>query len=193
MKYLYVDTETTGLDRDKCAVWQVAGIVSADGQTEEFNFSMCPPSDAQILEVSHKFTDYQPPTWELLRTYPPHDTVYAQFSTLLSKYVDKYDKMDKFHMVGYNTQFDYDFLRKWFIQNGDDFFGSYFWFPPIDVMYLASIVLAGERHLLPNFRLSTLYNYLFPEEKEGLKFHDAFDDIKATKRILSVLFSRLKS
>lgn len=60
--------------------------------------------------------------------YPPMGEIYKQFVDLLSKYVDRYNKKDKFFLAGYNiASFDNSFLRAWFIQNGDKYFGSWFW------------------------------------------------------------------
>ena len=192
MKYLYIDTETTGLNPKTCAIHQLSGIVTADGLTEEFNLIMAPHDGAEISFSPHPYTDFVPPDPATFKDYPSQDDVYLEFKELLKKYVDPFDTTDKFQIIGYNVQFDMDFLRQWFIRNGDDFIGSFFWFPPIDVMYLASIVLAGERHLLPNFRLSTVYEYVFPTDPK-FDAHDALADIRATKKLLGALFNRLRS
>ena len=51
--------------------------------------------------------------------------VYKSIVNIFSKYIDKFDKKDKFHFIGYNSQaFDFPFLRYWFKKCGDIYFGS---------------------------------------------------------------------
>jgi DNA polymerase-3 subunit epsilon len=189
MKTIYIDTETTGLNNRTCAIWQLAGIIKDGSVTEEFNFLIAPHEKADF--TTFKYEDLKTPSKEVMLSYTPHTEIYKQFISLLDKYVDRYDSSDKFHVIGYNVQFDVDFLRNFFARNNDEYFGSWFWHPPIDVMYLASAVLAGERSLLPNFRLSSVYEYVFNETFPDA--HDAMADIKATEKLLNELFRRLKS
>src|SRR3712207_9107105 len=87
--------------------------------------------------------------------------VYAQFVAMLGKHVDKFNKKDKFFLVGYNNAaFDNQFLRGFFLQNGDNYFGSWFWANTIDVMVLATAYLAERRPEMENFKLSTVAKFL---------------------------------
>lgn len=190
MKRLYIDVETTGLNAQKNGIHEIAGYIEANGETVPFSYKLRPP-DFVEFSVPENNPHLEPVTAEDVKDYPPHEEVYREFVNLLSRYVDKYDTADKFYVVGYNIAFDIDFLRQWFIWNGDQYFGSWVWFPPIDVMILASTALMGQRHLLPNFRLGTVYKHLFNEELVGA--HNAYADITATKRILGEVFARLTS
>ena len=90
-------------------------------------------------------------------SYPAMGYVYGQFTAILNKYVDKYNKQDKFFLAGYNNaSFDNQFLRAWFLQNGDKYFGSYFWSNSIDVMVLATPYLASQRSQMENFKQGTV-------------------------------------
>lgn len=116
--------------------------------------------------------------------------VFARLVQMLSKYVDKYNKKDKFHLVGYNNRgFDDNFFRGFFLQNGDQYFGSWFWSDSIDVLVLASTFLAARRHDLPNFKLATVAEALGIDINAG-KLHDASFDIDITKQVFDFIMSK---
>ena len=56
---------------------------------------------------------------------------------MLSAHVDRYDKRDKCFFAGYNGIFDLNFLHAFFKKCGDQYFGSYVWWPSIDVSVMA--------------------------------------------------------
>ena len=98
----------------------------------------------------------------------------------MNKYIDPYNKRDKFALIGYNAKFDYDFLRKWFEKQSFSYFGSFVWFPPIDVMNLAAFDSIERRSEIPNFKLGSLakaYGINLIEDD----LHDAFYDISITR------------
>src|SRR5690606_11562747 len=102
---------------------------------------------------------------------------------ILGRYVDKFRKQDKLHLVGYNNRgFDDPFLRAWFVQNGDNYFGSWFWSDSIDVLVLASEYLRASRHTMENFKLMTVAKELGIEFDES-KLHDALYDVKITRAL----------
>lgn len=114
-------------------------------------------------------------------------TVYKQFVDMLSKYVDRYNKQDKFFLAGYNNaHFDNQFLRSWFIQNGDKYFGSWFWSNSIDVMVLATPFLAEKRSQMENFKQGTVAKTL-GIEVDDTKLHDALYDIQICKAIYDIV------
>jgi DNA polymerase III subunit epsilon len=182
-KIIYIDTETTGLDREKCAITQLAGVIRVGDQEEEFNFFMAPHEGA---EISEEALQTQGKTLEEVKAYPDANVQYVAFCSLLAKYVNRFDKLDKFVLLGYNVGYDADMVRALFTRNGDNYFGSWFWTPPIDVMSIAAKALVAVRTTLPNFKLETVYRFLFPNE-DKIEFHDAMADIAATRRIARVL------
>jgi len=106
---------------------------------------------------------------------------------MLSKYVDKFNKKDKFHLVGYNNaSFDNAFFRAFFVQNNDVYFGSWFWSDSIDIMVLASFKLRNVRHELVDFKQSSVAKYL-GIEIDDTKLHDAEYDIQICMKILKSL------
>ena len=112
---------------------------------------------------------------------------YNQLIKLLSKYIDKYDKTDKFFLAGYNNaSFDNHFLKAFFVQNGDNYFYSWFWVNSIDVMVLASQYLMAERSKMKDFKQETVAKALgIPIE--SVKLHDATYDIELTKAIWDII------
>ena len=109
------------------------------------------------------------------------ERIYKQFVDLLSKYVDRYNKKDKFFLAGYNiASFDNSFLRAWFIQNGDKYFGSWFWSNCFDVMVLATPYLSEKRAEMENFKQGTVAKALGINVDDS-KLHDALYDIEICK------------
>lgn len=152
-----------------------------NGETKErFNYNVQPNPGCEIEEDALRVGNV---TREQIMAYPPMQTVYADFVGMLSKYVDKYDRKDKFFLVGYNNaSFDNYFLKAFFVQNGDQFFYSWFWINSIDVMVLATYYLMEERHSMPDFRLETVARHLGIEPDRD-KLHDAAYDIWLTKEV----------
>ena len=89
-------------------------------------------------------------------------------------------QVDKAILAGYNnTHFDTDFLRQWFIDNNNNYFGSYFWSNSIDVMPEASRYFVHYRPALLNFKLGTVAKALGIETDKS-SLHDGLYDIKLT-------------
>ena len=106
---------------------------------------------------------------------------------MLGKYVDKFNKKDKFHLVGYNNaSFDNQFFRAFFTQNNDVYFGSWFWADSLDVMVLAANHLRKERARLVDFKLKTVAAHLGIEVDES-RLHDAEYDIDLTYQIFKIV------
>lgn len=186
MTQVFVDVETTGLDPYTCSIFQIAGIIKKDDIEEKFNYFIRPYHGEQITEFASKKTGM---TDEILSTYPPQEEAFKSFINLLNKYVDVNDFNDRAFFIGYNSSFDSDFVREWFNYN-NTMYASYFWFPYIDVMAYAAIVLIGERARLRNFQLATVYKYMTGKLLTGA--HDAFNDIEATRELLNILFKKNK-
>ena len=137
MKLLFFDLETTGIKYWRNGVHQISGEIVIDGVTKEsFNFNVCPHPQCEIEEEALRICNVSK---EQIQAYPPMREVYVKFVNMLSKYVDKFDKKDKFFLVGYNNaSFDNHFLKAFFVQNGDNYFYSWFWVNSIDVMVLST-------------------------------------------------------
>lgn len=187
-KLFFYDLETTGTNPGRHGIHQISGEIVIDGKSlETFDFKVQPNPKAQIEDAALEVGDV---TREQIMAYPPMGQVYTQLVAMLGKYVNKFDKTDKFHLVGYNNRgFDDNFFRGFFLQNGDNFFGSWFWADSIDVLVLASTFLADRRAELPNFRLATVADFLGIDTTAG-KLHDASFDIFVTKAVFDFIMSK---
>lgn len=107
---------------------------------------------------------------------------YSSFKDYLDTFVNKYDKVDKLYVLGYNVRFDIDFLRNLWLANGDKYFGSYFYNPPIDVMNLCAYKLMGSRRQPKNFKLGEIARFLNVRVNED-KLHSALYDATITKNV----------
>lgn len=180
-KLFYYDLETTGVRYWRNGIHQISGLIEIDGVVKEtFNFHVRPNPEADIdpqaLEVGGV-------TLEMIQGYPGMKEVHAKIIYMLSKYVDRYNKADKFFLIGYNnSSFDDNFFKAFFEQNDDKYFFSWFWSSKIDVMVLASQFLVERRHLMENFKLHTVAKELGIEVTEE-NLHDALYDIKLTREI----------
>ena len=158
MKELWIDVETTGLSPYKNFVHQIALIVVIDGEIkEEHDIKIKPPRGTIINKYALEVGNV---TIAQLEEYPDHSVGYKKVIEILSKYVDKYNKQDKFTFHGYNCHFDVRFVRALFLANGDNYYGSWIWSNNIDIMVLAGQRLKEERKSMKNFKLGTVAEYL---------------------------------
>jgi DNA polymerase-3 subunit epsilon len=184
MKYCYIDCETTGTDPQKHGLIQMAGKIAVDGKiVETFDIKAKPFPDDKIEEEAMEVNKV---TKEMLRNYPTPREAYRQFMAVLERNCDKYRRTDKYFFVGYNGDFDADHVRAFMQKNGDNYFGSFFWFPVLDVAKLAGVRLMDQRDKMVNFRLMTVAQYLgIPVDDE--KTHEAMYDIELTMKIFAKL------
>ena len=183
MKIIYFDLETTGLDSKTHSIHQLSGVVEIDGKAvEHFNYNVQPASgklvDSEALEVSGK-------TFEDLLSYEKSPSVFGKFVEILGKYVDKFNKTDKYFLVGYNnSSFDNQFLREWFIDHSENenakrfgnYFGSWFWANPIDVYCLSSFFTMKKRHIMIDGKLGTMAK-AFGNQVDDSNLHDGLYDV----------------
>jgi len=177
-KKIYFDLETTGLDPIINGIIQIAGIIEVDGkEVEEFNMKLKPFELDVIEEEALKVSGT---TREEIKTFEDPNLVYAKITSIFNKYIDKYNRDDKFIVCGYNVRFDINFLKEFFVKNGDNYLFSYFGQPkdPFPVIqYLSAI----GKIISTNNKLSTICEYFKIDIKDA---HDAMVDIKATKTLI---------
>lgn len=188
MKLIYIDVETTGIAFPQSGLIQLAGTIEIEGQKPKtFQYRIQPfPNDI----IDEEALSINGITREAMAEYPSPRTVYNKFINLLEKYVDRYDRADKFHFIGYNAIFDSNHLRAWFEKNGDTYFGSWFYFPPIDVMGMAAVHLMTRRAGMKDFKLLTVARELGLKVDET-KAHDARYDITLTREMFKVLMKTM--
>ena len=177
MKLLFLDTETTGVDNTKNGIIQIAGIVEIDGAVKEGIQHDVPAVSGQA--VSPDALKVTGKTMDEIRAYPEPQAAYRDLVAILDRYIDRYDKTDKFYMVGQNTKFDYDFLTAWFKNNGNPYFYAYVAYHLIDLIQATALFTVAGHFKLENMKLATVAKHFgIP-----LKAHDAMNDIRATREI----------
>jgi DNA polymerase-3 subunit epsilon len=180
-KLLYLDTETTGLDPKTNALIQISGIVTVEGDHErEFDFHLRPHPQALIdpkaLETN-RLTEEDLLVPERLE----HKAVYKKLKSIFLTYINRYDKTDKFYLVGQNVHFDYGFLLALWERNQDQYLGSFIHYQKIDLIAITAALKLAGRLPVENMKLETLCRYF----SLGEQLHDSLDDIRKTREIFS--------
>ena len=188
-KIIFIDTETGGVNPEKAALIQLSGIIRIDKKdVEKFNFYIKPFENSEVTE---KALEVQGRTLEDLKTdkYVEEKEVYKQFINTLDKYIDKYDRTDKFVVAGYNVRFDVDILKAFFQRHGNNFLFSYLDSSMLDPLYSIRLLQIAEvLPVLENNKLETWCKYFGIE----LKAHDSLEDIEATKKLIGKLISLIR-
>ena len=178
VKYWFLDVETCGLNPKKNSIIQIASIFTDnDRYTREFEAFVAPIPGSEVDQKALEINEIKE---NELWGFAPAVQVLRDLKSVLKDYLNPYDKKDKFTLVGYNVRFDDDFMREWFARLSDKWYGSWRFFPPIDVMNLAAEYLKEDREELPDFTLKTVAARLgITVEKERL--HDALYDVELTR------------
>lgn len=202
-KLLFVDVETTGTSPERHGLIQLSGCVQVGDEVKEyFDYFIRPFREDLIEEEALKVTGFDRRQF-LPESDPsclkvdsqvfadPFET-FATFKELLARYVDPYNKSDKLQFVGYNSHsFDMPFLRRFWEKNNDRFFGSWFWYPGLDVMLIWAQLLKDERGQLSNFKLATVARHCGIEVEEE-RLHDSRYDIDLTRELWLLACDRMR-
>lgn len=184
IKRFFYDTETTGLNWRRCSIHQLSAYIEIDGVVvEKINLHIRPHDKAEIADEALRVSGV---TREQIQAYEPMDVQFRKLIEVLYKYVDPFNKQDKFFMVGFkNASFDDDFLKKYFdlMKTG---FWLYFFPSSIDVSVLAAQYLIKTRYSMPSFKLSRVAKTLGIEVDDS-KLHDADYDVHLTREIYQVV------
>jgi DNA polymerase-3 subunit epsilon len=180
-KIFFYDLETTGLNPRMHGIHQISGAIRIDGKVEEFfDFRMRPYEGCLVDPIALSHSGLTPKDIEV---YEDPKTVFPRFLKLLKKYVDNFDKQDKFIMGGFNNAaFDNEFMREMFLRAGDKYFGSWFWADSLDCRVLAMQHLKRIRHRMPNFKQMTVARQLGITVDEAL-LHEAQYDVSIMMQI----------
>jgi DNA polymerase-3 subunit epsilon len=177
--YAYLDLETTGTDVTKHGVHQIALSLQCGSEWTELNYKVRPREGCM---VSPEALEIAGVTIEQLKEYQPMRAVYDDLTSRLGRFCDKFDKSDKYFVVAYNASFDTDFLRQFFLDCGDKYYGSWFWHPPLCVMQMAAERLVDQRPTMPNFKLMTVAKQ-FGFEVDESRLHEAGYDLLLTRQL----------
>lgn len=183
MNILWIDVETTGLDKHLHGIIQIAGIVELSGKVEEtFSLQMNPEAEFDpASEEIHGISLAQ------IRRYPAKQETFERFKGILLRYVNPQDTGTRFFPGGYNVRFDLGFLDQWFRAMKEPGLSLYFHRERVDpsLMMKAYQEYLGKRRM-PSWSLRAV------AARMGLSYgdhHDALEDIKLTREIHRRLLS----
>lgn len=176
-KRVFIDCETTGLSYEKNGLIEIGGVIDIDGKVvEEFSIN-AKPFPNQI--VSKQAMSVNGIEMSDLRNYPEPSEAYEELQRILGKHIDRYNKHDKAFLYGYHIFFDAAFLRRFFENNEDQYFASWFWWPYIDVASLYCEASMEHRVHFENFKLENICKWL----NIDVNIHNALSDAQATRAI----------
>lgn len=183
-KIAWIDTETGGVNPDKNPLLQTAIEIFINEEMIKSEIFYSAPFEGDIVE--DEALEKNGFTREQINKFPSPMITHIKIVKLLEKYVNRYNPLDKFIFAGYGARFDSDFMRAFFVKNGDNYFGSYFYSLPMDVMsFVAEGLLLGTVKPMKNFQLGTVCEQMGIDL--GEKAHDAMEDIRATRELYEKL------
>jgi len=189
VKVLWLDTETTGLQDYKHDIIQLAYAVEINEKIVESGNLLIQPHRPENIDPSAMAIHGRSTEQVCCAPHLPIKEAHRQLTEVLAMYCNKFDKSDKFHMGGFNVLFDEGFLKAFFKNCGDTYYGSWFNYRKIDALQLAW--MCEYRRLIQSvdFKLSTLCS-LFNID---LTAHDAMSDILASRELFNRLIHLLGS
>lgn len=180
-KIFWFDTETGGTDSLNNGLIELSYFIEinkeiVDEGTLKMNPLLLPNKNIedQALEVNGLER-------KDIELYPSPFDFYSSLIHVLSKYINKYDKLDKFIPAGYNVHFDESFLKQFFMDVGDHYYGSWFSYKFLDVFPLVfHYVYQGK---FPELHSYTLSNVAYVLGIESDNYHNAMEDIRITRQV----------
>jgi DNA polymerase III epsilon subunit-like protein len=181
MKLLYFDTETTGLHPAQNDILTIGGVIEIDGHVkEEFYLEMQPFNYDTISPEALKVNKL---TVDQIRKFMSPNMAYRTLVSKFDRFIDKYNRADKFVCVGQNVGFDIGFLTQFFLKNGNKYCGSYIDYHYLDTMVLLNTLRYKNILKLENCKLETACKYF----DIPIEAHNALSDIKATRSLFKKL------
>lgn len=186
MNILFLDTETTGLDENKHAMVQIACILddSSGNTIDKFNVYIKPFKGDLLNKDALYINGIDKKDFHTSKFLSPN-IAFEKFISFLSKHINRYNNEDKLIIAGKNIKFDIQFLRRFFDKCDDNYYGSWFWYPSIDIESEFAKYMILKNIFLPNYKIETLCEYF----DISIKAHDAREDIKATREIYYKIMS----
>ena len=184
IKKFFYDVETTGTDYKRNSIHQFSAWIEIDGEViDKINLYIKPHPKAIIEQEAMGICGV---TEEQIQAYPPMEEQFKIIIEVLKKYVDPFEKGNKFFMIGFkNASFDDDFLKKYFDLMGYKFF-LYFYASSIDVSCLAAEFLLKQRSSMPSFKLHRVAKTL-GIDVDDTRLHDSDYDLYLTREVYKIV------
>ncbi len=178
---VWIDCETTGLDKDLNGIIEVAFILP---NKQSATFKMCPAEGCVYDDEALEINGY---TMDKINYLKPEKKVVKD----IVKFLDKNLTHKGYHIAGYNSDFDMGFLSQLFKRNGVNWW-NYFDYYNVDVYAVAKILNAqGKLKDTKDGKLK-LQAVCDAYGVELLDAHDAVADITATKKLYKKLLRCLR-
>lgn len=186
MRFLWLDTETTGLETTDASAFELAFILVQNGVVIcERDFYLNPLSETiKYNEEAGKIHGY---TEEQIRAFPPEREQVLKIVDFLQSSVNLFksdgSRTEKLVIAGYNVEFDKKHLKALLARNGfnyDDYF-----IDTADVF--EQVKRAGIQKALPYLpdrKLGTVAKHLGVNLENA---HNALADIRATREVAKKL------
>ena len=187
MKFLWCDTETTGIDIQNSAPFQIAFIFvcsDVNGKIENEKTFYLNPFDIQGIEFNEDAAKIHGYSKETIESFEPSKEVVEDIDKYLS-YCLRFNKPEKMFFCGYNNKFDLNHIDSLFKHHGKNRFKDFFYPQILDVF--EQVKAAGRMKRLPyleNRKLTTVAKFLNINLE---KAHDGMGDIQATREVAKSL------
>lgn len=193
----WIDTETTGLDKEKCAILSLAIIITNNLEIidkKEFRFK--PTKEDRIDEKALQVNGF---TREEIAKFPNFSTEIKKVKSFLAKYLPLCEKQSgKYYIGGQNNiEFDTPFIKTWIKRHGGELnFDDFFYIEnQIDTKYIAKTFgnLIWKKERPYNTKLTTMSEFYGFDTTLA---HTAMDDTERTievyKKMLEDYFKNVK-
>jgi DNA polymerase III subunit epsilon len=186
-KVLWLDTETSGLDSKVNGIIEVSFIVEVDDVIIEYEtFKM--KTKMQIDDAALKVNGL---TREEIDSYGTEEEAVKNIQEMFQRYINKYNKTDKFIPGGFHVDFDLDFLDELFKRNGDKYMYSYINSRSrIDPQKSLGLFEYGGLVKLTGYNLSSVCEAFGVELTDA---HSSMADIRATREIALKMLGKLRA
>ena len=186
-KLLFFDVETSGLDAKINDILTLAMLIEIDGEVKEEHYLEIQPFNYD--NISKEALEVNGLKLEQIKKFMTPQEAYRKIVSIFSKYINRYNKTDKFIAVGYNTAFDMGFLNEFFLKNGNKYFGAFVDYHYIDPMQFINYMRFKKVINIENCKLVTASKEFGIDLSNA---HNAMADIKATRELFYKIDKRIE-
>ena len=176
-KLFFFDCETTGLDPKIHDILTLSYIIEIDGELKTSGTVKIRPENPSTIEPGALLVNGL--SIDRISTYDPPDQAHTWLESVFSRFIEKYDPLDKFYPVAYRADFDYSFLAEFFKRRKDDFLNSWLSTKILDPLPVLRMLDYFGVLALHDYKLVTVADYFgIP-----LEAHNSASDVAALREI----------